>query len=91
LATQEQTIGSKQILQAMEAVNDPGVPGRPVHVEQGLGAQQISDAINRIQKITEDNVNVSVEMDVAEITLREKGCSPPVGTPEVQALSSSLK
>ena len=31
--------------------------------EQSLGAQQISDAINRIQKITGDTVDVSVEMD----------------------------
>ena len=30
--------------------------------EQGLGAQHISEAITRIQKITEENVNVSVEM-----------------------------
>jgi methyl-accepting chemotaxis protein len=31
--------------------------------EQSLGAQQISEAINRIQKITEDTADVSVEMD----------------------------
>ncbi|MBP1655142.1 MAG: hypothetical protein H6Q28_1698, partial [Bacteroidetes bacterium] len=43
--------------------------------EQSLGAQQIRDAITSIQKITEENVNVSVEMDMAEEALREKAAA----------------
>jgi methyl-accepting chemotaxis protein len=59
----------------MEAVTTQAAHVARSTSEQSLGAQQISDAITRIQKITEDNVNVSVEMDVAEITLREKGAA----------------
>ena len=40
--------------------------------EQNLGAQQISEAIARIQKITQDTVDVSVEMDMAVETLKTK-------------------
>lgn len=72
-ATQEQTVGSKQIARAMEAVTVQAAQVARSTSEQGLGAQHISEAITRIQKITEENVNVSVEMDMAEMALREKG------------------
>ena len=75
VATQEQTIGSKQISKAMEAVTTQAAQVARSTSEQSIGAQQISDAIGRIQKITEENVNVSVEMEVAEMTLREKGAA----------------
>ncbi|MHB8846532.1 MAG: methyl-accepting chemotaxis protein [Nitrospirota bacterium] len=75
VATQEQTVGSKQIAKAMEAVTSQAAQVARSTAEQRLGAQQISDAIARIQKITEDNVNVSVEMDMAEATLREKAAA----------------
>jgi methyl-accepting chemotaxis protein len=71
-AMQEQSVGSKQIAKAVESVTvQAGQVARSTS-EQGQGAQQISDAIARIQRITEENVNVSVEMDMAEATLREK-------------------
>jgi len=65
-------VGSRQIAKAMEAVTAQAAQIARSTSEQSLGAQQISDAIGRIQKITEENVNVSVEMDMAEAALREK-------------------
>jgi methyl-accepting chemotaxis protein len=75
VATREQTVGSKQIARAMEAVTVQAAQVARSTSEQGLGAQHISEAITRIQKITEENVNVSVEMDMAELALREKGAA----------------
>jgi len=40
--------------------------------EQTQGAQKISDAITSIQKITQDTVDVSIEMDIAAQTLKTK-------------------
>jgi methyl-accepting chemotaxis protein len=37
-----------------------------------VGAQQISEAIGRIQNITQDTVDVSIEMDMAVHTLKAK-------------------
>ncbi len=71
-ATHEQTVGSKQIAKAMEAVTNQTSQVARSTSEQSQGAQMISDAIARIQQITEENVDVSVEMDMAEATLREK-------------------
>jgi methyl-accepting chemotaxis protein len=83
-ATQEQTVGSKQIAKAVDAVTNQAAQVARSTSEQGQGAQQISDAITRIQKITEENVDVSVEMDMAEATLREK-------TAELQAELQKFK
>jgi methyl-accepting chemotaxis protein len=74
-ATQEQTAGSRQIAKAMEAVTMQTSQVARSTSEQSKGAQQISDAITSIQKITEQNVDVSVEMDMAESTLREKAAA----------------
>jgi methyl-accepting chemotaxis protein len=71
-ATQEQTIGSRQIAKAVDAVTTQAAQVARSTSEQSIAVQQISEAIARIQKITEENVDVSVEMDVAEGTLREK-------------------
>ncbi len=71
-ATKEQTLGSKQIAKAIDAVTVQTARVARSTAEQSLGAQQISDAILRIQKITEENVDVSVEMEVAEGALRQK-------------------
>ncbi len=71
-STEEQTVGSKQIAKAIEAVTTQAAQVARSTAEQSQGAQQISDAVGRIQKITEENVNVSVEMDMAEVVLREK-------------------
>ncbi len=72
VATREQTDGSRQIAKAVESVTTQAGNVAKATAEQGSGVQQISDAISRIQKITEENVDVSVEMDMAEVTLREK-------------------
>jgi methyl-accepting chemotaxis protein len=72
VSTQEQTVGSRQIAKAVEAVTTQAGQVARATAEQGQGAQQISDAVDRIQKITEENVNVSVEMDMAEASLRER-------------------
>ena len=74
-ATHEQTIGSKQIAKAMEAVTVQTAQVARSTSEQNQGAQQISDAILRIQKITEENVDVSVEMEMTEVTIREKAAA----------------
>jgi methyl-accepting chemotaxis protein len=47
-------------------------PGCRSTSEQSVGAQQISNAVNRIQKITQENVDVSVEMDMAVQTLKSR-------------------
>ncbi len=75
VSTQEQTVGSKQIAKAVEAVTGQAAQVARSTAEQNQGAEQISDAVARIQKITEENVNVSVEMDMAEAALRDKAGS----------------
>ncbi len=40
--------------------------------EQSQGAQQISEAVTRIQKTTQETVDLSVEMDAAVKTLKKK-------------------
>jgi methyl-accepting chemotaxis protein len=62
-ATQEQTTGSRSIANAVESVTVQAAQVARSTSEHSLGAQQISDAISRIQKITEDTVDLSVEMD----------------------------
>jgi methyl-accepting chemotaxis protein len=62
-ATQEQTTGSRSIANAVESVTVQAAQVARSTSEQSLGAQQSSDAISRIQKITEDTVDLSVEMD----------------------------
>ena len=42
---------------------------------QAEGAQQISEAISRIQKITSDTVDVTIEMDMAVQTIKEKAAA----------------
>lgn len=72
LATQEQTTGSRQIAKSMEAVT-----GQAWHVagstsEQQKAIAQISEAIGRIQKITQESVDLSIELDIAMQSLKEK-------------------
>jgi methyl-accepting chemotaxis protein len=62
-ATQEQTTGSRSIANAVESVTAQAAQVARSTAEQSLGAQQIGEAINRIQKITGDTVGVSIEMD----------------------------
>ena len=40
--------------------------------EQSVGAQHISDAVSKIQKITQEVVDVSVEMDITVQTLKSR-------------------
>jgi len=71
-ATQEQTTGGKQIAGAIESVMRQAAQVARSTSEQTLGAQQIGGAIGKIQKITQDNVDVSIEMDIAVQTLKQK-------------------
>jgi methyl-accepting chemotaxis protein len=71
-ATQEQTTGGKQIAGAIESVTRQAAQVARSTSEQTLGAQQIGGAIGKIQKITQDNVDVSIEMDMAVQTLKQK-------------------
>lgn len=71
-ATQEQTTGSRQIANAVESVTAQAAQSARSTSEQSLGAQQISDAITSIQKITQDTVDVSIEMDMAVQLLKAK-------------------
>jgi methyl-accepting chemotaxis protein len=71
-ATHEQTAGSRQIAGAVEAVTGQAAQVAHSTSEQTQGAQKISDAITSIQKITQDTVDVSIEMDIAAQTLKTK-------------------
>lgn len=71
-ATQEQSTGSRQIADAIESMTKQASQVAHSTSEQSLGAQHISEAISRIQKITRDNVDVSLEMDTAVKALKQK-------------------
>lgn len=71
-ATQEQARGSKQIAGAVESVTAQAAQVARSTSEQNQGTQQINEAVVRIQKITQDNVDVSIEMDIAVKNLQEK-------------------
>jgi methyl-accepting chemotaxis protein len=71
-ATQEQAKGGKQIATAVESVTAQAGQVARSTSEQNQGAQLINDAVVRIQKITQENVDVSIEMDIAVQTLKER-------------------
>lgn len=71
-ATQEQTTGSKQIAAAVSSVNEQATQIARSTSEQNVGAQHIADAISKIQNITQETVDVSVEMDMAVQTLKSR-------------------
>ena len=74
-ATAEQSAGSKQIAGAVESVRTQTGQVARSTAEQTQGARQIADAVSRIQKITEENVDVSIEMDMAVQALKEKAAA----------------
>jgi methyl-accepting chemotaxis protein len=71
-ATQEQTTGSRHIANTIDSVKTQAALVARSTSEQNIGAQQISNAVNRIQKITRENVDVSVEMDMAVQRLKSR-------------------
>ncbi len=71
-ATQEQTTGSKQIAAAVESVKEQAAQIARSTAEQNIGAEHISKAVSKIQKITQETVDVSVEMDMAVQTLKAR-------------------
>jgi methyl-accepting chemotaxis protein len=71
-ATQEQTTGSRQIANAVESVTVQAAHSARSTQEQSLGMQQMSEAITRIQKVAQDTVDVSKELDTAVHTLKSK-------------------
>ncbi|HTF99622.1 MAG TPA: HAMP domain-containing methyl-accepting chemotaxis protein [Nitrospirota bacterium] len=71
-ATQEQSAGSRQIAGAVESVTGQAAQVARSTSEQTQGAQQIGESIANIQKITQDTVDVSIEMDIAAQTLKAK-------------------
>ena len=71
-ATQEQTTGSRHIANSSDSVKTQAAQVARSTSEQSVGAQQITDAVSRIQKITQENVDVSVEMDMAVQTLKSR-------------------
>lgn len=71
-ATKEQARGGKQIAEAVESVTAQAGQVARSTSEQNQGAKQINDAVARIQKITQENVDVSIEMDIAVQMLKEK-------------------
>ena len=73
-ATQEQSTGSRQIADAVGSVTQAAQVARATS-EQNMGAHQISEAISRIQAITRDTMDVSIEMDIAVQTIKEKAAS----------------
>ena len=71
-ATREQARGGKQIAEAVESVTAQAGQVARSTSEQNQGAKQINEAVARIQKITQENVDVSIEMDIAVQMLKEK-------------------
>ena len=71
-ATQEQTTGSKQIARSMEAVTTQAGQIARATSEQNEGALQISKAVASIQQITQETVDLSIELDVAMQSLKER-------------------
>ena len=74
-ATQEQTTGSRQIADAVESVTVQAARVAHATSEQNTGMQQIIEAISRIQMITQDTVDVSVEMEMAVEAIKEKAAA----------------
>jgi methyl-accepting chemotaxis protein len=64
--------GSRQIANAVESVTQQASQVARSTSEQSAGVQHISAAISRIQKITQDTVEVSIEMNRAGQTLKQK-------------------
>lgn len=71
-ATKEQTTVSRQIAQAMEAVTAQAGQVARSTAEQQKGVAQIRDAVGSIQKITEESVDLSIELDMAMQALKEQ-------------------
>jgi methyl-accepting chemotaxis protein len=71
-AIQEQTTGSRQIAGAMETVTAQAAQIARSTSEQTEGTRHISEAVASIQKITENSVDMSIEIDIAMQTLRER-------------------
>ncbi len=69
-ATHEQTTGSKQISGAVESVTGQAAQIARSTSEQKEGAGQISTAVASIQKITQESVDLSIEIDIAMQALR---------------------
>lgn len=69
-ATKEQTTVGRQIAQAMDAVTIQAGRVARSTAEQQKGMAQIRDAVVRIQKITEESVDLSIELDMAMQTLK---------------------
>lgn len=70
-ATGEQTAVSKQIAKAMEAVTGQAGQVARSTSEQQKGIAEISRAIGSIQKITQESVDLSVELDMAVQALKQ--------------------
>jgi methyl-accepting chemotaxis protein len=71
-STQEQTTGGRQIAKAVESVKVQAAQVARSTSEQSVGAQHIGDAVGKIQKITQEVVDVSVEMDITVQTLKTR-------------------
>ncbi len=71
-ATQEQTMGSRQIAQSVESVTAQAGQIARSTFEQHQGAKHISKAVADIQQITQENVDLSVELEIAMQSLRER-------------------
>lgn len=74
-ATQDQTSGSRQIADAVESVTVQAARVASATAEQNVGMQQIIEAISRIQQITQDTMDVSVQMDMAVEGIKEKAAT----------------
>ncbi len=74
-AIQEQTTGSRQIAGAMETVTAQAAQIARSTSEQTEGTRHISAAVASIQKITENSVDMSIEIDIAMQTLRERAAA----------------
>ena len=71
-STQEQTTGGAQIAGVVESVTGQASQIARATAEQRQGTSQISAAVDSIQRTTRESVDLSIELEIALQTLRER-------------------
>lgn len=72
IATREQSNGSKLIAAAVESIKEQAARIASSTSEQNTGVRHIGEAVGRIQTITQETMDVSIELDIAVQTLKTR-------------------
>ena len=72
IATQEQSNGSKLIAAAVESIKEQAEQIARSTAEQNTGVRHIGEAVGKIQAITQETMDVSIELDMAVQTLKTR-------------------